>query len=266
MNAKYLIRKDLSALVSQYPSNFYHKKSAFTLAEGATHVAHWKDSRKVAFTLAEVLITLGIIGIVAALTLPNLIANYQKKVLVTRIKRTYSNIQNATILAQKDNDSIGDNSVLFNAADGYNKVSENFAKFFSGAKICKSRSECPNFYYDIEYATPLYKADGTNSKYSSSFPLIVLNDGSIMWVVGLNPGCETHRMDTYYDKNGQPHLAAVNQYHCAGIYFDVNGPIVPNKFGEDVFLLKVYKEKISPNLWSPTGGNTLSNILSGNER
>lgn len=34
---------------------------------------------KKAFTLAEVLITLGIIGVVAAITLPTLIANYQKK-------------------------------------------------------------------------------------------------------------------------------------------------------------------------------------------
>lgn len=31
------------------------------------------------FTLAEVLITLGIIGVIAALTLPNLITQYQKK-------------------------------------------------------------------------------------------------------------------------------------------------------------------------------------------
>ena len=42
------------------------------------------------FTLAEVLITLGVIGIVAALTMPALIANYQKKVLETRIKRLAS--------------------------------------------------------------------------------------------------------------------------------------------------------------------------------
>lgn len=32
-----------------------------------------------AFTLAEVLITLGIIGIIAALTIPNIIAGYRKK-------------------------------------------------------------------------------------------------------------------------------------------------------------------------------------------
>ena len=39
------------------------------------------------FTLAEVLITLGIIGIVAALTIPQLISNYQKKVVPIRLKK-----------------------------------------------------------------------------------------------------------------------------------------------------------------------------------
>ena len=41
---------------------------------------------KKAFTLAEVLITLGIIGVVAVLTVPNIISNYQEKVLDTKIK------------------------------------------------------------------------------------------------------------------------------------------------------------------------------------
>ena len=42
-----------------------------------------KSSRKAAFTMAEVLITLGIIGIVAAMTLPSLIGKYQKQVTKT---------------------------------------------------------------------------------------------------------------------------------------------------------------------------------------
>ena len=49
--------------------------NAFTLAEGATHVETCNDYRKVAFTLAEVLITLGVIGVVAAITMPMLITN-----------------------------------------------------------------------------------------------------------------------------------------------------------------------------------------------
>ena len=51
------------------------KAAAFTLAEGATHVENCNDCRKTAFTLAEVLITLGIIGVVAAVALPALITN-----------------------------------------------------------------------------------------------------------------------------------------------------------------------------------------------
>ena len=51
--------------------------------------------KKSAFTLAEVLITLGIIGIVAALTLPALISNYRKNVAETRLKHFYSTINQA---------------------------------------------------------------------------------------------------------------------------------------------------------------------------
>ena len=64
--------------------------TAFTLAEGATHVARWNNSRKIAFTLAEVLITLGIIGIVAALTIPSVIEGYKEKETVAKLKKVYS--------------------------------------------------------------------------------------------------------------------------------------------------------------------------------
>ncbi len=47
------------------------------------------NNGKYGFTLAEVLITLGIIGVVAAMTLPNLIANYRSKVAVTQLKKMY---------------------------------------------------------------------------------------------------------------------------------------------------------------------------------
>ena len=42
--------------------------------------------------MAEVLITLGVIGVVAALTMPSLIANYQKKVWVNQLKKTYATL------------------------------------------------------------------------------------------------------------------------------------------------------------------------------
>ena len=42
------------------------------------------------FTLAEVLITLGIIGVVAAMTIPSLITKYQKKAIETKFKQDFS--------------------------------------------------------------------------------------------------------------------------------------------------------------------------------
>lgn len=50
-----------------------------------------------AFTLAEVLITLGIIGIVAAMTLPAIISSYKKIELENRFKKASSTIENAVI-------------------------------------------------------------------------------------------------------------------------------------------------------------------------
>ncbi len=54
---------------------------------------------KTGFTLAEVLITLGILGVVAALTMPSLVTNHQKKVTVTRLQRFYSSMNQAITLS-----------------------------------------------------------------------------------------------------------------------------------------------------------------------
>ena len=56
-----------------------------------------------AFTLAEVLITLGIIGVVAAMTMPVLIQNHQEKVTVTRLKKAYSILSQAYMSSSAEN-------------------------------------------------------------------------------------------------------------------------------------------------------------------
>lgn len=64
--------------------------------------------KKAAFTLAEVLITLGIIGVVAAMTLPSLIQNYHEKQRVTQLKKAYSVMQNAFLMAQEEYGDVTD--------------------------------------------------------------------------------------------------------------------------------------------------------------
>ena len=70
-------------------------------------LAAWLPSRlaakKSAFTLAEVLITLGIIGVVAALTIPNVVSNYKKKVVETRLAKLYSILNQAVELSEEKN-------------------------------------------------------------------------------------------------------------------------------------------------------------------
>ena len=65
-----------------------------------THLTHSTHAKHVAFTLAEVLITLAIIGIVAAMTIPNLILKYQKREFGARLAQTYSTLSNAVKMAQ----------------------------------------------------------------------------------------------------------------------------------------------------------------------
>ena len=60
------------------------------------------SSRKVAFTLAEVLITLGIIGVVTALTIPTIATKYRKYVLINKIKHTYTLLNNTLERAKVD--------------------------------------------------------------------------------------------------------------------------------------------------------------------
>ncbi len=65
-----------------------------------------QNDKKCAFTLAEVLITLGIIGIVAAMTLPTLINKSQQMILKNQFKKTYSTFTQALLKAQADYGSV----------------------------------------------------------------------------------------------------------------------------------------------------------------
>ena len=82
------------------------KRVAFTLAE--VFSPHCAGRRKIAFTLAEVLITLGIIGIVAALTMPSVIEKHQKQVTVNKLKKVYSTLSQMTIRTYADNGPVSD--------------------------------------------------------------------------------------------------------------------------------------------------------------
>ena len=70
--------------------------------ESFTHVGISHITRRVAFTLAEVLITLGIIGVVSAMTIPTLVRKYQDIVFTAKFKQAYAMLNEAIRLASID--------------------------------------------------------------------------------------------------------------------------------------------------------------------
>ena len=72
----------------------------FRSSDNQPFTLHHSLKRNAAFTLAEVLITLGIIGVVAALTLPSIISKYKKQVIATRLEQFASIYQQAIRMAE----------------------------------------------------------------------------------------------------------------------------------------------------------------------
>ena len=102
---------------------------------------HYRN--KQGFTLAEVLITLGIIGIVAALTLPSFIYNHRKQVVESRLKKFYTTFNQAIILSENDNGEIAnwedpDLSGISGSEDWYNKY---LAKYLNTVSVSRKNSD-----------------------------------------------------------------------------------------------------------------------------
>lgn len=90
------------------------------------------------FTLAEVLVTLGVIGVVAAMTLPTLIQNYRNHVAETRLKKFYSTFNQAiqrSVVENGDTNTwdmfMGGSAVdnKGNYANNIEQVEENYEKY-----------------------------------------------------------------------------------------------------------------------------------------
>lgn len=78
---------------------------------------------KKAFTIAEVLITLGIIGIIAAMTLPSLITKHQKNLTISQLKRVYTVLNQALNLSQAVNGEFKywDNALVIGQEEYYER-------------------------------------------------------------------------------------------------------------------------------------------------
>lgn len=228
-----------------------------------------------AFTLAEVLITLGIIGVVAAITLPSLVNNYKEKELISRTKKVYSNLQNAILMSQRDMGVIGDNTVMFDVNKTSAEVAENFVKYFNGATLCKTKNDkgCKKYYYETLYATKYTGQGDTAQVWSNSDAKIILNDGAVVNVSQFTAckrtweGCEKDETgNCKRDENDNIITQTNSGTNCASLYFDVNGPKPPNQFGADTYAIFINPDNAIAGNNAIYGWKSLQNILTGKDK
>lgn len=186
-----------------------------------------------AFTLAEVLITLGIIGIVAAITIPTLINNSQKAQYVTSLKKFYSTMNQA--LQQMANDSgCAGNLVCTGAFDGtdltgYADVHDKAVRSIAAYLKTTSIGTSPVANYSA--------LQGPGSWGGTMFTTAVLTNGSFFSAVANGNNCANV-------------IVASAIPACTLIYVDVNGAKGPNQEGRDFFEFYVLP---NATLW-PSGG------------
>ena len=108
--------------------------------------------KRYGFTLAEVLITFAIIGVVAAITIPTMIANYQKQQYVTQLKQVYSQIGQALKLMMVDEgiNKVSDTDMLTSStdeidADTLQRAGGFLNKYFKVIKDCGTQNKNPCF-------------------------------------------------------------------------------------------------------------------------
>ena len=90
---------------------------------------------KKAFTLAEVLVTLGIIGVVSAMTVPTLMQNHQRKTYVTQLHKIYNELSQALVRYQNDKNALN----LTEAGLTSEVASQNFLKeYFNVVSECET--------------------------------------------------------------------------------------------------------------------------------
>ena len=203
---------------------------------GATHAQDkscgtWFSFVK-AFTLAEVLITLGIIGVVAAITIPTLVKNYQKTVWVNQLKKSVSTLEQGfqKMLADDGVDDLHNTELgqLFaNTSDdgGYysdqeedvmQKANNIFIKYFNTTRFDFNYSNTNQFW--CKEHSLLYDKndkDCVNGDYAS----IYLSDGAIIGFASF--------------------LSRYDYRNSGCIEIDINGEKKPNTWGRDTFAFSV---------------------------
>ena len=176
------------------------------------HLTHFTHAKRAAFTLAEVLITLAVIGIVAAMTIPTLISNYQEKQTISKLQKVYATLKNAFEMGKVqhgDYETWSWNQIPNENAERISYFWETYV--FPHLKVTKKCFPVSN-----ECVEPMYLLSGSSlSNTSSTRAAFILEDGTSVYT---------------WASSGDffPHIF---------VFADINGKAKPNIVGKDIFVM-----------------------------
>jgi len=190
--------------------------------------------KKFGFTLAEVLITLAIIGVIAAITLPSLMDNANYRALEKQTAKFYSTLQNVTgmIQAEYQVDDLSD----------INLTPELIASKLKVAEQCSIKDCAPKKYgfldRSLEKKSPSllfmgaggygYTENDQEVDDQGNENLYLLEDGTAVYIE------RRVNMTRIEDKNNK-----VTKRQPLTLYVDVNGKKAPNVLGRDLWIVSI---------------------------
>ena len=187
--------------------------------------------RKTAFTLAEILITLGIIGVVAAITLPSVVQKIDDRQNIVKWKKAFSVISNAVesavqeeALEQPFTTKLGssdpEKSLVF-SHEIYNETFKRLNTTDFCLKESLSDGKCPSAIYSPPCKSFNPSEDKLACMYAGGGGYAKLTDGTMVYA---------------------------HHYIWASPAFtvDVNGSKGPNTVGRDIFLIVIRNQKAVP--------------------
>ncbi len=167
------------------------------------------SKNKKAFTLAEVLVTLGIIGVVSAMTVPTLMQNYQRKSYVTQLHKVYNEITQAALQYQNDKNALNLKEAGLNSQVAANNF---ITTYFKVVSSCDGLSGC--------FADSYKKLSGVNAGIGDSNSYVIASGAAI-----------------------RPTYNAINT-SIISFLVDVNGKQGPNIAGRDLFIMCLYNNGV----------------------
>lgn len=184
------------------------------------------------FSLAELLIAVAIIGVIAALTIPGVIANYQRKALLTQLQKSYVELQESLLILKTENYQKGLYGSSLNKKSS-TSIRNSAGKFLLGYyKITQDCETDTQPCFASKYAD---LSSMTYSDYSCKGYSVNVASGAAICIV---PASITE--EEVSDDTGATTTKEIK--NPAVVYIDVNGSKEPNIGGRDMFTFNIYED------------------------